>query len=275
MSYLIAKFKSEQQFFKVLALSDNERVFPVFEVEHIKLYDAKYKLEEEEYFKIQKFSEEGFCLEVLKREFSDTEYNSINNFDETKMEYIFWVKGLDYYFQRVTPTQVVNRKFLSFNNYEIVENGPGLVIKEEADAYYNKSEDALFFKNLNAIKGIFPGIDVLYREATDSEVDDFLSKSFIQLHDGYGRESVKVYNRKRIGSIIDLLNQLSNEQLESILDYVKKYCDDLSYDENSKKFLITSENDLKNLIFGIDQRYYTTEVSGEKRMANSVTKIGS
>ena len=161
MSYLMAKFKSEQQFFKVLALSENERVFPVFEVEHIKLYDAKYKLDEEEYFKIEDFSEEGFCLEVLKREFSDTEYNSINNIDETKMEYIFWIKGLDYYFQRVTPTQVVNRKFLSFNNYEIVENGLGLVIKEEADAYYNKSEDALYFKNLNAIKGIFPGIDVL------------------------------------------------------------------------------------------------------------------
>lgn len=275
MSYLMAKFKNEQQYFKVLTLTDNDQVFPRFEVEHIKLYDAKYKLEDEEYFKIAEFSEEGFCLDVLKREFSDTEYNSVRSVDEVKMEYIFWVKDSEYYFQRVTPTQVVDRKFLSFSNYVLVENGPGLFIKEEADAYYNKNEDALYFKNLNAIKGIFPGIDVLFREATDTEVEDFLGKPFINLHGDYGRESVKIYNRKRIGSIIDLINQLSNEQLESILDYVKKYCDDLSYDEESKTFLITSETDLKNLIFGIDQRYYTTEVSGEKRMANSVTKIGS
>ena len=54
---------------------------------------------------------------------------------------------------------------------------------------------------------------------------------------------------------------------------MRKYCEDLKFDAEEQKFILESEGDLKSLVFGIDQRFYTTEVSGEKRLANSVTKI--
>ena len=34
-----------------------------------------------------------------------------------------------------------------------------------------------------------------------------------------------------------------------------------------------SEKELKELIYGIEQRYYTTEIGNEKRLANSVIKL--
>ena len=40
-----------------------------------------------------------------------------------------------------------------------------------------------------------------------------------------------------------------------------------------QNFTIESENDLKSLLYGIEQRYYTTLLGNEKRLANSVTTI--
>jgi len=42
----------------------------------------------------------------------------------------------------------------------------------------------------------------------------------------------------------------------------------LKVSENS--FEVGSENELKMLLYGIEQRFYTTPVGGEKRLANSV-----
>ena len=41
--------------------------------------------------------------------------------------------------------------------------------------------------------------------------------------------------------------------------------------ENS--FEVGSENELKMLLYGIEQRFYTTPVGGEKRLANSVITL--
>lgn len=54
--------------------------------------------------------------------------------------------------------------------------------------------------------------------------------------------------------------------------YVGKYCPAL-YDGEIHKFNINSEKDLTELINGMNQRYYTTEFDGEKRLANSITVV--
>ena len=55
------------------------------------------------------------------------------------------------------------------------------------------------------------------------------------------------------------------------MKYTNQYYPGLEYD--GKSFSIGSEEDLKNLLFGIEQRYYTTPVTKEKRVANSVKTI--
>lgn len=269
----MVKVKSSDEFLKVVTFEDNtEQVFPMYKIENALCFNPKYKLEDEECYFIPDFSFKEFYLNVLADDFSDTNFKTIKDFEDYKLDFIFWVKGTDYYFQRVTFKQVVNRKFLRLASKKIVDEGPVLVIKEEADAYYNKETDILYFKNFNAIKGIFPDIDVLYKEATDAEVIAFLEKDFIQVADGYTVDSVKVSNRKRISMIESVLSDLSEDDLQSILKYIREY-NDLIYDSEINKFKIKSEQDLKKLLFGIDQRYYTTVVGNEKRVANSVATV--
>lgn len=273
MSTLMVKAKSGDEFLKVMTFNtDDESVFPAYNLSSVVDFDPKYKLEEEEYYKISDFSNKEFCLDILKEDFSDANFNSIQDFKDVKIDFIFWVKDKDYYFQRVTFKQVVNKKFLNLTSKKLIDEGPVLVIKEEADSYYDKEKDILYFKNFNAIKGIFSEIEVLYKEATDVEVAAFLSKDFIEVVEGYTIDSVKVSNRKRISMIESVLNDLSEEDLKSILEYICEY-NDLIYDPTVNKFKIKSEQDLKNLLFGIDQRYYTTVVGQEKRVANSVAKV--
>lgn len=45
------------------------------------------------------------------------------------------------------------------------------------------------------------------------------------------------------------------------------------YDEGTHKFNINSEKDLTEFLNGMNQRCYTTEIDGEKRLANSITVV--
>lgn len=273
MSTLMVKVKSNDEFLKVMTFEDDtEQVYPIYKIDNAICFDPKYKLEDDECYFIPNFSSKEFYLNVLAADFSDTNFNTINDFEDYKLDFIFWVNGTDYYFQRVTFKQVVNKKFLKLSSKKLVDEGPVLIIKEEADAYYNKETDILYFKNFNAIKGIFSDIDVLYKEATDAEVIAFLGNDFIQIADGYTVASVKVSNRKRISMIENVLSDLSEDDLQSILKYIREY-NDLIYDKELNKFKIESEQDLKKLLFGIDQRYYTTVVGNEKRVANSIATV--
>ena len=70
---------------------------------------------------------------------------------------------------------------------------------------------------------------------------------------------------------MDTLNKLDEQQKKEIFSYTDKYYPDLKYD--GKAFEIKNEEDMKNLLYGIEQRFYTTPVTNEKRVANSVSQI--
>jgi hypothetical protein len=71
------------------------------------------------------------------------------------------------------------------------------------------------------------------------------------------------------------VSKMKAEQLEKkqIVKYISKYCKNLKTNEDKNTFDIGSEKELKELIYGIEQRYYTTEIGNEKRLANSVIKL--
>jgi hypothetical protein len=111
----------------------------------------------------------------------------------------------------------------------------------------------------------------LYREATDEEVYNFLNCNFISLHLGYDVPNVKTPNRKRIALAKATLDRLSDADRSLIFSYVEEYCPSLSRVDGA--FKIGGEEDLKLLLYGIEQRFYTTPVGGEKRLANSVISL--
>jgi hypothetical protein len=59
-----------------------------------------------------------------------------------------------------------------------------------------------------------------------------------------------------------------------LLDYIEDYCKQkLNFDQPNQKFEISTDDELKLLLYGIEQRFYTTPFGQEKRLANSVQAL--
>ena len=102
-----------------------------------------------------------------------------------------------------------------------------------------------------------------------------MSEQFINLSEGYDASKVSQPNRKRIALAIDFFSRLDNSEKDQIFDYIHEDCESISYNEIEKNFSISSDVELKNLLYGLDERFYTTKLGGEKRLANSIQTLGS
>ena len=281
MDYLVAKTKGKRgSFYKVLSDQTTFEIIPDFA--NSREYDDEYKLQEDEWFVVEHFSQQTYCIDFIQNDFVATNYSFMPKEKYGKIDFIVSVQneGNDFIFQKITPSYIYEKqKLLSWNhiiaptdqavlyNYEDV-----LVIKTDADCYYKRNADKLYFKNLNAITSIFDGINILYREATNQEVEEFLEMDMINVADGFSKDDVKTANRRRIKEATERYHSFSPEQKAKIPSYISKYCPHI-YDEAAGKFNVNDENNLTDLLNVLNQRYYTTEIDDEKRLANSVTKL--
>ena len=236
-------------------------------------YNPDHNLDEDSWFKIEDFSQKEFCIELLKKDYDSKDYDDLTKSNFSKVAYLFAVQGNDFYFQKITPSLFVKRKTLVFGEIAKIEKSQTrLVINALPDALYFKAEDTLIFKNLATISSIFKGIDELYKEATKEEVEQFLDEQFIELGNDYNVDNVSKPNRKRIGLAMATLESMSANDKASMLDYINVYCGKkkLRFDKKNQKFEISNDDELKLLLYGIEQRFYTTPFGKEKRLANSV-----
>lgn len=281
MDYLVAKTKGKRgSFYKVL--SDKTTFEEVPNFVNSREYDDEYKLQNDEWFVINQFSQQSYCLDFVRNEFVATNYSFLPKEQYGKIDYIVSVQsdGTVFIFQKITPSLIYEKqKILSWGHINapsdqaiLTDHKNVLVIKEGADCYYIKGADKLYFKNLNAITSIFDGINVLYREATNQEVEDFLGMEMINVAKGFNKDDVKTANRRRIKEATERYRNFGPEQKERIPSYISKYCPHI-YDESTGQFNVDNENGLTDLLNVLNQRYYTTEIDNEKRLANSVTKL--
>lgn len=139
---------------------------------------------------------------------------------------------------------------------------------------YFKNKNQLIFKKLAAISSIFKGIDILFKEATEDDVAQFLSESFISLSQEYDVKKVSKPNRKRVALAMDTLAAMSPADKANMLLYINSYCHaNVIFNPQAGSFSINSDDELKLLLYGIEQRFYTTPFGQEKRLANSVQPI--
>lgn len=262
-----------------LKLISNETIFDavVVDLNYCIPYVPDHNLDEDAWFKIEKFSEKKFCIDLLRQSVDSKDYFDLTKDQFTKIAYVISLQGNEFYFQKATPSLFIKRKTIIFGETaELEETKTRLVINALPDAVYFKAADTLIFKNLATISSIFTGIDELYKEATKEEVEQFLDESFIETSNGYSVENVSKPNRKRIGLAMAALEAMSADDKTNMLDYIDGYCGEknLKFDKETKKFEISNDDELKLLLYGIEQRFYTTPFGKEKRLANSVTAIG-
>jgi hypothetical protein len=276
MDQVFAKIKSHRKnpFFKLVS---DHTLFETINVDldYCITYSPDHNLDEDSWYKVDKFSQQPFCLEILKNNFDSKDYEDLKKEFFRQIAYIFSVQGNDYYFQKISPSLFICRKTIAFGEVAIIEESDlRLVVNKQPDAVYFKDSDTLIFRNLATISSIFKGIDILFKEATNEEVQEFLGESFISLTGEYGVESVSKPNRKRIGLAMTTLAKMSQEDKDSMLSYINDYCKDkLNLDMATEKFKVSKDDELKLLLYGIEQRFYTTPFGKEKRLANSVQPV--
>jgi hypothetical protein len=277
MDHILAhiKTRAKKRIFKLV--SDQSLFDPVtVDLTACVPYNPDHNLDEDSWFKIEGFSNQAFCIDLLQKVYDSKDYDDLIKENFSKIAYLFAVQGEDFYFQKITPSLFVKRKTLVFGEAATLEQSQTrLVINALPDAVYFKGSDTLVLRNLATISSIFKGIDELYKEATKEEVEQFLDESFIEVSNDYGVEKVSTPNRKRIGLAMKTLEGMSVDDKTNMLEYIDGYCKQkLKFDQQNQKFEISTDEDLKLLVYGIEQRFYTTPFGKEKRCANSVTTMG-
>ncbi|NLA64195.1 MAG: ATP F0F1 synthase synthase, partial [Bacteroidales bacterium] len=223
-------------------------------------YSPDHNLDEDSWFKIEQFSQQPFCVDLLKSNFDSKDYDDLKKEQFINIAYIFAIQSDNYYFQKVTPSLFIKKKVIGFGEAAAIEEGSNrLVINDQPDALYFKKSDTLVFRNLATISSIFKGIDTLYRAATQPETEAFLQSEFIDLKNNYDASQVSKPNRQRIALAIDSLAKMSDQDKIGVLAYIGDYCDQkLKFDQATNKFEISTDDELKLLLYGIEQRFYTT-----------------
>lgn len=290
MDYLLAKIKGRGAGFSMVL--SGETVFDnIPDFSNARTYDDDYRLHDGEWFVVNDFSTKSYCIELLNNDFDATVYSNLAKQLYRKIAYVISVQeGEDgnviYIFQNVTSSLLLSKqKFISFGPIELgisgitntdqaslVNNENILVLKNSPDCYYVKAEDKLYFRNLSSITSIFDGINELYNEATDEEVQTLFDLEMVNLGADFGADKVKIPNRRKIKEALIRYNSFSDEKKQLLPNYISKYCPTL-FDEETWKFNINSEKELTELLNGMNQRYYTTEIDEEKRLANSITVV--
>ena len=232
---------------------------------------------EDQWFVLANFSQKEYAPSLVKEEFNAAKWSQIDREDYGKIDYIISVQddGNQLIFQNVTNSLIYKRQsLLSLDDQPSLLNKEHLlVIHQQADAYYQRENDCLYFQRLSSITSIFPGINELYNEATDVEVEAVLSLPMLNLAADFTKDKVKTANRRRIREALDMYNQYDDQQKEQLPQYVNKYCQDPFFNDVTRKFDIKDEKTLTLFLNGLCQRYYTTEISQEKKVALSTERV--
>ena len=236
-------------------------------------YDPATKIEKGVWYCIDSFSKKEYATDLITDKFDPVDYSMLSRDEYNSIDYIFAVEKGTIYFQNVGKARLVRKKGIIRigNDFRYSDDYAAIPINDYPDAIYDRLMDKLYFKELSNITSIFSGICDLYREATDNETKDFLTQDFIITGTDFTVEKVKSPNRKRIALAMETLSKLSKRDKKHIFIYIAGYCPGIKKDD--KSFIINSDDDLKLLLYGIEERFYTTQVGKEKRIANSVIKL--
>lgn len=277
MDFICAKLKPKRRNEYRKVLSTDKLVFPDFDLSSISVtpYQPGTLLEEDAIFSVSNARMHTFANDLLKTSYETKDFDAITRAEFSQIDFLFvFRKNTPFIlFQNVSKTRLIAKKGIIRlgESFEYRDDLEEITIRNIPDAVYDKSTDTLYFHKLESITGIFTGIDQLYREATQEETVSFLSEDFISLKDGFSAARVKTANRKRIAMAVDTLNKLNLDQRRQMLYYIGEYCPDLQTADS--RFEISSEQNLKMLLYGIEQRFYTTLIGDEKRLANSVISL--
>lgn len=172
MDQVLARVKGngKKQHFKLIS---NKSLFDAVTINFSScvVYNPDHNLDEDSWFKIEKFSQQVFCTDLVKNDFDSKDYDNLTKDQFPRIAYLFSVQGENFYFQKITPRLFIKRKTLVFGETaQLEESDNRLVVNLTPDAVYFKKLDTLIFRELATISSILKRIDSLYKESKHRSV---------------------------------------------------------------------------------------------------------
>ena len=275
MNTLLGYIESDGTY-KVLTSTEEIYSSQLLSLEHNCPFTEGTELDDDEWFKTELFNKKDYCLPILLEDIASTQYDQLQESKYSDLDYLVAVQdsGNTFCFQRITSQSILKRKVLSLSQAPAIHKMEKTILLEDIPhAIYKKDENCLYFKRLSTLTPIFKGIDSLYREATHDEATAFMSSSFMDTARQIDIGKISSANLKRIHAASEKLSSLTDKQREKILNYIHKYKSDIPYDATTNKYTITSNTELQFLLWGIEERYFSTITKKERRVARSVMRL--
>ncbi len=226
------------------------------------------------YIKISEESEGNF--------FSDIQLN-LNSLDNNKANQKQY-KDIDVIYlidtskkvvclKKIYPTQHMGaKKLLGFDLGPTYKEEPDKIsLSAKVDVYYDINKKILYFRNFNSLKLIIKDAVKFYREATKEEAKEFFSEDMFEIKDTIFENTTDKF-KKRLGFLIDKKIDFSDKELmKKYKDYDKQYNNKLV--KKNGKYILKTKPQLENFIKLLEQLFYETPITKEKREVDNFRKI--
>lgn len=220
---------------------------------------------------ITKIGNQGIKIEELFTRI--TELHQLQSRDYRDIKWLITKQGACYYFQKVLSSNKIESKtFLWMDRnpaiYEIKNSVE--IPKEHPDMIYDSTNDRLIFKSFSRAKDMFPELISLYREATNEELDRFITSraemSVVRNFD------MGIRNRKEVARLLPKIEALSDRAKETLRRYVDDHIDKTELKKGDDgKIIISNPQDFKEYLSLLDERFVTSEIYGEDRVITAFT----
>lgn len=235
-------------------------------------FDPHYKREDGQWLAIGEFSKTNHAIDTLGAEVNTADFPQLRKDQATDLKFICIIQGQYRLYQRVIPSHIVKKKWMRVSDdFSIVEDEKIILLKDVPDAIHDTVSDKLYFADFAVLKTFFSKIEEIYREATDEEVKAFLQNDVIKAIPEFTSEKVSKPNRQRIALAQVKLAAYTKQNVEQLLQEFPEYIDNVEIQDGA--FKVKNDDDLKMAIYCLEERLYTTAISKEKRIANSILKL--
>lgn len=277
MDILLAKVSKALKKVLCQQVIDIFKIYRDFNFNNAIAYSPNASLDEDQWFFIDSLPDKKiknpieFCLtansndwiQVVPEEYSLIRYLAV----------IDKVKGRVFY-QKVPSSLLIKKPLLNFfglNDQPTITNNPVILLNQIPDAIFEENTGKLFFKDLSKLTKIFLGIDQLFKEATEEEVSRFVHSDIFFTNIDFEIKKVTTPVRKKIKNVQTRYNSFNAEQKIEFVANVTNYLKHLIFQNG--KFLITSNEDVRDLADALDQRFHETPITKEPRRTQSYQSL--
>ncbi len=220
-----------------------------------------------------KFGDKKF-ENFLKLRNSDVNIDTLTKEEFSRVEWSCCTVCGKLYFQRFQKSSMIEKTgfFALRSDFQFLRDVKVLVINPIPDAIYDPKMDILYFRKLDVVAGIFKGARKICEEASEAQVKEFLGDSLFSIGKEFQKDKISLTNQRKIRTALGQLSSFRNVHCKGeLLQYFRFYSPELVTAGNTIK--IGSQTDLRDVLYGIDERFYTTEFNKTKRVASAVRKL--